>query len=222
LLPAQIEIIGVTFTNPCVVQTADNHNLQTGMTETISGVVGTGRLVDPTLGIGSRPWLITKVDETHFSIPFDNTPLGTYVSGGLVLPNPIVEEVTVSDWPDHYAIQFVIPPAQTTAIVATWKTDSPNYISPAAVASVASAAILAYVNAIPCGTQPLSIYELENAFLDAADPVLPRETVVSLEFDISLDGVGVLPEPGTGVIWGDQNSYFSLDPAAMVVVESMT
>ena len=222
LTPAQIEIIGVTFTNPCVVQTAHNHNLISGMVETISGVNGTGRLVDPTLGIGSRPWAITAIDPTHFSIPFDNTPLGTYVNGGIVLPNPIVEEVTVTDWPDHYAVQFVIPAAQTTAITAIWKTDSPNYISPASVASAASAAILAYVNAIPCGTQPLSIYELENAFLDAADPVLPRETVVSLKFDISLDGYGVLPDPGTGVIWGDINSYFSLDPAALIVTESMT
>ena len=44
--------------------------------------------------------------------------------------------------------------------------------------------------------------------------MLPRESVVSLIFAISLDGYGVLPDLGTGVIWGDKNSYFSLDPTA--------
>ena len=220
LLTPQIEVIGISKTNPCVVQTEDNHNLTTGMVETITGVIGTGRLVDPSLGIGSQPWMITAIDPTHFSIPFDNTPIGAYVSGGVVAPNPILEEVTISDWPDHYAVEYVIPPAQTVAITATWKTDSPNYISPASVASLAATAVLAYVNNIPAGVQPLSIYELENAFLDAVDPVLPRETVTSLVFAISVEGVGVQPEPGSGVIWGDVNSYFYLDVGNLIIVES--
>ena len=223
LLPPPILIEGITRASPCVIQTADNHNFVTGMIETITGVVGTGRLVDPSLGINGKAWPVTVIDPTHFSVAFDNTLSGSlYISGGIVAPNPIVEEVTISDWPDHYAIYYVIPPAETTAIVCTWKTDSPNYISPAAVASAASMAILAYVNSIPAGSQPLSIYELENAFLDAADPVLPRRSVVSVKFAVSVNGFGVLPDPGTGVIWGDVNSYFSLDPTALTIVESMT
>ena len=47
-------------------------------------------------------------------------------------------------------------------------------------------------------------------FLDAADPVLPRESIVGLHFHVSIDGHGVVPEAGTGVIPGDVNGYFYL------------
>ena len=95
-------------------------------------------------------------------------------------PNPIAEEVTINDWPDHYLVPYVIPAAERTAITIVWTTNSPNYISQGAVVSATQKPILDYVNSIPCGLTPLSIYDLETVFMDAADPVLPRESIVSL------------------------------------------
>jgi hypothetical protein len=216
LLPAAINIVGISNDNPAVVTTASKHNLQDGMVERIDGVDALGSLGK----INGQSFPVTTLGDTAFSIPFDNTPLSSaYVSGGVVTPNPIVEEVTINDWPDHYLIPYVIPAAERVAITAVWVTDSPNYVSQSAVDSAARPAILDYVNSIPCGLTPLSIYELENAFLDAADPVLPRESVVSLRFDVSIDGVGVLPESGTGMIPGDINGYFSLDTSDLTILE---
>jgi hypothetical protein len=217
-----IAISDIAIANPAVITTFDNHNLSDGMVETIDGVEGTGRLVDPDLGINGKSFPVTVIDPKTFSVPFDPTPTGsTYVIGGVVTPNPIVEEVTLNDWPDHYAIQYVIPPAQEVAITVVWKTDSPNYINPAAVATAAQQPLLDYVNGIPAGPNPLSLYELENTFLDACDPTLPRETIISLVFNVSIHGVGVLPEEGTGVIYGDVNSYFALALADLTILEAL-
>ena len=218
-----INISNISRANPCLITTFDNHNLLTGMVEEITEVVGTGRLVDPGLGINGKQWRVTVVSDTSFTIPFDNTLAGSaYTSGGLVTPNPIVETVTINDWPDHYAVSFVIPPAQNVAITVTWKTDSPNYINPASVVAAVQQPLLDYVNSIPAGVQPLSVYELNQVFLDAADPVLPRETIISLIFNVSINGIGVSPDPGTGVIWGDVNSYFNLDVIDLTILESTT
>ena len=75
--------------------------------------------------------------------------------------------MTINDWPDHFLVSYVLPAAERTAITVVWTTDSPNYISPGAVASIVSQPILDYVNSIPCGLTPLSVYELETLFLDA-------------------------------------------------------
>ena len=42
---------------------------------------------------------------------------------------------------------------------------------------------------------------------------------MSLRIDVSIDGVGVLPEAGTGVIPGDINGYFLLDTGDLTIFE---
>jgi hypothetical protein len=216
LLPSPIEIIDISGDNPAVVTTAYKHNLQDGMTERIDAVRAKGWLTT----INGQWFPITWISTHAFSIPFDNTvDNSTYVGGGLVTPNPIAETVTVNDWPDHHLITYVIPAAERTAISVVWASDSQNYVSQSAVVSATQKPILDYVNSIPCGLTPISIYELTQVFLDAANPVLPRESIVSLQFHVSIDGHGVEPEQGTGVIPGDVNGYFSLDVADLTIVE---
>ena len=216
LLPAPISNVAMSRANPCEINTASKNNLQDGMVERIDGEQAVGWLAS----INDQWFPITWLSTHTFSIPFDNSsPYSTYVGGGMVSPNPIVEEVTINDWPDHFLVPFVLPAAERTAITILWTTNSPNYISQGAVVSATQQPILDYVNSIPCGLTPLSIYDLQTVFMDAADPVLPRESVVSLIFNVSIDGVGVLPEAGTGVIPGDVNGYFALDVADLTIIE---
>ena len=137
----------------------------------------------------------------------------------MVTPNPIVEEVTINDWPDHFLVPYVIPAAERTAITIVWTTDSPNYISQGAVVSVVQQPILTYVNSIPCGVTPLSVYELEAIFLDAPTRFCRARRWCRCVINVSIDGVGVLPEPGTGVIPGDINGYFMLDAGDLTILE---
>ena len=216
LLPAPINIIDISNEFPAVVRTAFKHNLQNGMIERIDAVNARGWLQT----INGQEFPVTVISDSTFSIPFDNRIINSaYVGGGLVTPNPIVEEVTINDWPDHFVVPYVIPAAERTAVIIVWTTNSPNYISQGAVASIVSQPILTYVNSIPCGLTPISVYELEAIFLDAANPVLPREAVVSLVINVTVNGIGVAPEPGTGVIPGDVNGYFSLDVGDLTILE---
>lgn len=221
-LPAPIEITNITSTNPAIVTTANNHNLISGMVERLSNIVGTG--VFPYLNgqefvvtvptVGGQPSLNT------FTIPFDASPPGSaYTSGGNVTPNPIVEEVSIVDWPDTYVIPYVIPPMETVFIEVVWQTDSPNYVSPSAVASLAGPALQDYINSLPVGTAPINIYDMTSIFLQAVTNAVAAEAITVLTFQVSIDGMPVQPETGTGVIYGDPNSYFLTDLSLIVFSE---
>jgi hypothetical protein len=214
LMPAPINIVHISSSNPATVTTAQNHNLITGMVETLTNIIGTG--VFPTLNgkqfavtvptVGSQPSLKT------FTIPFDTSPVGsTYTSGGNVTPNPIVEEVSIVDWPDTYIIPYVLPPMETVNIEVTWQTDSPNYVSPSAVASLAGPALQDYINSLPVGVTPINVYDMTSIFLQSVTNAVAAEAITVLTFSVGIDGFPVAPSPGTGVIYGDPNSYFQTD-----------
>ena len=216
LVPAPISIIDIDNANPVTITCASNHNLTTGMYEKIEGVEADGWLNE----INDRWFDVTRITATKFSVDFDNSPPGSrYIAGGTVYPNPINEEVTINDYPDHYRVPYVIPAAEDVAIIVFWVTESPNYVSAAAVASAVTQPLMDYINSIPCGVTPISVYDLNAIFLESADHILPRETVSVLRFDVSIGGVGVLPETGSGVIPGDPNGYFSLALPDLVVIQ---
>jgi hypothetical protein len=222
LIYAPINISQISSTNPAVVTTANNHNLITGMVETINGVHGTGAM----LSINGKTYPITVIDSKNFSVPFDATPPGcTYLIGGNVSPNPIVEEVTIVDYPDAYLIPYVIPPQDSVTLTVTWQTDSPNYIANSAVANVAGPALQDYINSLPAGTTPINIYDMTAIFLDSLSGILPAEAITVLNFSVgiynnpSLPAVGVEPLPGTGVIYGDPNSYFYAQLSDITITE---
>jgi hypothetical protein len=198
---AQLQIDNITNANPAVVTTTNNHNLATGNIETITGVVGMPQ-------VNNIPWPITAIDQQHFSIPISTINLGLYQYGGLVSPNPINNIVTITDYPDTYAIPYVIPPQETVNMVVTWKTDSPNYVSQVAMSQACKPALLDYINNLPAGTTPINLNVLTKIFLESIEDILPTESVISIVFAISIDGVGVLPGTGTQVIYGDPFSYF--------------
>jgi hypothetical protein len=213
-LPAPIQIGNISSTNPATITTLQNHNLVTGMMETLTGIQGTG--VFPTLNgmtlpvtvptVGGQPSLNT------FTIPVNTAITGsTYTSGGHVTPNPIVEEVSIYDYPDTYLIPYVIPPMETVALEVTWQTDSPNYVSPSAIAALAGPALQDYINSLPVGVAPINVYDMTSIFLQATANTVSSEAITVLTFSVSIDGMPVAPAAGTGVIYGDPNSYFLTD-----------
>jgi hypothetical protein len=216
ILSAPLEIGFITAANPAVITTTTNHNLVNGMIETINGVQGNGSMTS----INGQSLAVTVIDTTNFSIPFDTSASGSsYLTGGTVSPNPIVEQVTIQDYPDNYIIPFVIPAMEVVTMVVTWQTDSPNYISSNAVATVAGPALQDYINNLPCGTTPINIYDMTAIFLNAISGILPAEALTVLNFAVGINGIGIAPSTGTGVIYGDPNSYFYVQLAAITINE---
>jgi hypothetical protein len=222
LIPAPIDIVSISSANPAVVTTAQNHNLVTGMIETLSGINGTG--VFPTLNGKSFPITVPTVGGqpslNTFTIPFNTNISGSaYTSGGYVTPNPIVEEVSISDYPDTYVIPYVLPPMESVFIEVIWQTDSPNYVSPSAIAALAGPALRDYINSLPVGVAPINIYDMTSIFLQSTANTVASEAITVLTFEVSIDGMPVSPSPGTGVIYGDPNSYFLTDLSQIVFSE---
>jgi hypothetical protein len=214
LTGAIIRVAGISNTNPAIITTADNHNLTTGDIEVVSGNVGFPYIND-------RPYSITVTGLKTFTIPVDGTLYGTWQYGGVVTPNPINELVTISDYPDGFSIPFVTPPQEIVNITVTWVTDSPNYVSPSAIAQAATPDIIDYINSLPAGTTPINLNVLNEVFLDSIANILAGELVIDIQWTISVSGVGTSPAPGTQVIYGDRYSYFYTDSSQVSVVQGL-
>jgi hypothetical protein len=169
--------------------------------------------------LNNQQYPITVTGDQTFTIPVDGTSLGTYQGGGVISPNPINAYVSVSDFPDTYVIPFVIPPQELVTMTITWFTDSPNYVSPDAIAQAVAPAIIDYINSLPAGTTPINLNVLNKVFLDATSTIMVGEFIIDLEFAISINGVGRFPSAGTQVIFGDPYSYFFVESNGVIVIK---
>lgn len=227
LTGATIKITNISNTNPMVVTTANNHNLSDGDLEVFLGVVGMPSSINGTefsittwrtysvqnnLPLGSFP-------DKQFVIPVDGTNMGTYKYGGTVTPNPINNYVTVADFPDSYVIPYVIPPQERVSIIVVWRTDSPNFVSPDAIATAAVPEIVDYINSLPAGTTPINFNVLNKVFLDAVASILVGEYIIDLEWTIHINEVETYPVSGTQVIFGDPYSYFYTENGQVQVLK---
>jgi Ubiquitin-activating enzyme E1 FCCH domain/Baseplate J-like protein len=211
-----IYIDSITNTNPIMVTTATNHNLVSGMIETISGCIGM-------YALNGNSYPVTVVSPMTFTIPVDGTNTVTYYpysNGGVVNPNPILQKVYINSYPDTYLIPFILPAQQYVNIVVTWNTNAPNYVSDTAVAQAVQPAIMNYINNLPVGDTAINLLSLADEFIDALETpnILPTEYITVLDWAISFDGQQQFPEPGTQVIYGDPNSYFYTDVTQIIVV----
>ena len=208
LVGSTLAVNDITTADPGVVTTDLNHGYATGQVVTIADV-------DPAWF--NNDYTITVIDEKSFSIGVD-TSGHSYVSGGVVTPNLRNITVSIDDYPDIYDITFVNPPAQTVQIVITWNTISTNLISPTAVAQLTTPAIVEYINSIPVG-QPINTYELQDAFQNAVEPIIPASQVSKIDYVVTINGVYTEPTAGTLLIYGDPESYFSTNSSLVTVVQ---
>jgi len=212
---ATIRVANISNSNPCVITTTNNHNLTTGDVELFTEIVGF-----PFLNYQKFP--VTVTGDQTFTIPIDSSAWAAYQYGGIVTPNPINALVSVADFPDAYVIPFVIPPQERVAIVVTWDTDSPNYVSPEAIAQAAIPEIVDYINSLPAGTTPINMNVLNKVFLDSTSRILVGEYIIDLNWAISINEVARTPVAGTNVIWGDPYSYFYTENGKVQVLKRTT
>jgi hypothetical protein len=98
----------------------------------------------------------------------------------------------------------------------TWNTTSTNLISPAAITQLAQPALVAYINSIAVG-QPINLFELQAVFQAAVAANLPAAQLTRLIFAVSINGVGVSPSAGTGIIAGYPESYMFTNTALITI-----
>ncbi len=202
---------GITNGNPGVITTVLNHGYANGQT---------GVLVQGVLGmyqINNIPLTVTVIDEKNFSCGVDTSMFSGYLSGGVLTPNARNQFVTIVDYPDTYQVVYVNPPQQTVAITVTYNTSVANFTSGAAVQQLGNPALVDYVNGIVVG-QPMNLFELQTTFQEAIASVLSPALLTRMVFAVSINGVGVAPVTGTGIIAGDPESYF-LTNSTLIVIE---
>lgn len=214
LVGSTIGITGITNANPGVVTTNLNHGLTTGQNNVhIAGVTGM-------TGVNGGPYTVTVISPTTFSFGVNTTSSGSYVSGGVVTPNPRNISVNLNDYPDTYTVPFVNPPVQTVTVQLTWNTISPNFVSSTAVAQLGQVAIVNYINGIPVGA-PINLYAMEQAFVTAVLALFNNNAALisKMAWTVSINGVSTPPASGTFLIYGDPESYFTTTSASVTIAQ---
>lgn len=207
LVGSEIVVDAFTAANPGAVTTDLNHGYVTGDEVTITGC-------DP--ATYDDTYTVTVTGLKTFTVGVDTSALDPYVGGGVCTPNTRNIVTTVIDYPDEYQIPYISPPQQVVAIVVTWNTTSPNVVSESAMAQLAVPALVTYVNSLSAG-QAMNLFVLESVFQDAVASVLPPPLLTRMVFAVSIDGVGVSPEVGTGIIAGDPESFLFAEEGDIVV-----
>ena len=171
-----------------------------------------------TKGTASTYFTVTNISLLTFSINTNSTSSGSYISGGVITPNLRNVTVSINNYPDTYSITFVNPPVQTVSMTLTWNTISSNLVSPSSVAALAQPALAAYINAIFVG-QPINVFELQNVFQLAVAMIIPATLLSRMVFVVAINGADVPVATGTGLIYGDPESYFMTTSALIVVTQ---
>lgn len=210
LVPSEIMVSGVTQANPGVVDTSPYyHGYTTGDSVTLTDS-------NPVNYDGT--YTVAALSPTTFSIGVDTSLYPAYVSGAVCTPNPRNVTAAINDYPDVYVIPLVRPPAMVTTITVTWNTTASGFTGGPAIAQLVPPALVAYVNAVPVG-QPLNVFEMQEVVQYAIAGVLPAYLLTRLVFAVNLNGTGVSPSAGTGIISGDPESYFSLVETGVTVAQ---
>lgn len=205
LIGAVLQVTNISNATQAQVTTATPHGYNIGQQVVMQGVVGM-------TGVNGVTFVIPPaglVDPWNFLIAFNSTAAGTFGSSPGAYCSPNVRNITVSltDPPDLYSVVFVSPLAQNVAIAVTWNTTATNLISDDAVAALAIPALQTYVNGVVVG-QPINLFEMQATFQEAVASIIPTPLLTRMVFAVSIDGVGVSPSSGTGIISGDPEGFF--------------
>jgi len=143
------------------------------------------------------------------------TATSAYLTPNTRNPSPAI---SIYDYPNTYTIPFVIPPQQTVTVALTWNTISTSFVSPTSVAAAGIPAIVSYINSIAVG-QPINVYELQAVFQIAVIDLVPTQLLSKISFAVQINGVSVSPSAGTGLIYGDSESFFETSSAYVTVIQ---
>lgn len=203
-------ITSISQAASAVVTTELTHGLETGASVVISGAEGmTG---------ANGTWSIAVVNNNSFQINYDSTGATTYTGSGVLETNPRNEVVNIIDYPDTYAIPFVIPLQQIVKIALTWNTNAENTVSSDTVTTLGQAALVSYINGIYAGA-PINLFQLQSTFATAVSTAVPTANLTRMEFVVYIDGEEVDADTGTGIIQGDTQSYLYTTAADITITK---
>lgn len=198
LLPHGVTV-GSTFTLVGSTPTAYNGSFVAATVPNVTTI---------TYALAANPGVETVLGQLTAGIAnFSTVGFPAYVNDAIAVPNARNLQVSVVDFPDTYVINYVVPPQQAVTCTVRWDTNSPNFVSPAAVAQMAAPALADYINSIIVGA-PINILQMQDAFQNAVISILPPAFISVLTFQVAIDGVGTAPDLGTQIIEGDPQSFF--------------
>ncbi len=125
---------------------------------------------------------------------------------------------SISDDPDVYDIKYISPPMQTVLLSVIWNTSTLNFTNGTQVNQLSAVALQAYINSITVGS-PINTFEMTNIFQTAVADVISAHQITTLLFTVTIDGLVVPPQTGTGIIAGDSESYLSAADTAVTVAQ---
>jgi hypothetical protein len=163
-------------------------------------------------GTGVTTTITTSTNSSAFGA---FTATSAYLTPNTRNPSPAI---SIYDYPNTYTIPFVIPPQQTVTVALTWNTVSTSFVSPTSVAAAGIPAIVNYINSIAVG-QPINVYELQAVFQLAVVDLIPTQLLSKISFAIEINGISVSPSAGTGLIYGDSESFFETSNAYVTVIQ---
>ena len=111
---------------------------------------------------------------------------------------------------------FVIPPQQLVSLVVAWNTNSPNFVSPAAITSAAQQPLVDYINSINAG-ESINVLQMNNIFQTAVASIIPTKYLSRLVISVAINSVATPVDTGTGLVDGDPESYFYTTPALVMI-----
>jgi hypothetical protein len=188
-----------------------------GWNGTFVATTATG--VTITFPLAANPGAATVLGQLQAGIAnFSSVALAPYVSGGICTPNVRNLSVSIVDYPDSYLINYVIPPLQEVTCTVHWNTNSPYFVSPVAVSQLAAPALADYINSINVGA-PINLLQMQDAFQNAIIAVLPPSFISVLTFQVAINGIGTLPDPGSVIIEGDPQSFFAAEAADFTITQ---
>ncbi len=209
LVGSTMQVTGITNANPGVITTNINHGYTSGQVFRMSGATGL-------VGLNNTNLTATVLTPTSFSIGVNTLASGTYTGNGVITPNFRNQIISISEYPDVYNIPYVVPPAQTLTMTLTWNTSAPNFTGASSVASAAQGVLSDYINSLSPGA-PINIYDMESIFRASIVGLIPSSQVTRIAFAVSINGIGFLPQTGTGIIVGDPESYYVTTPSSIIV-----
>lgn len=209
LVGSTMLVTGITNANPGVITTNINHGYTTNQVFIMKGATGIS-------GLNNTSLTATVISPTSFSIGVNTTASGTYTGNGVITPNFRNQVISIYEYPDTYNIPYVIPPAQPVTMTLTWNTSAPNFTGASSVAVAAQGAISDYVTSLSPGA-PINIYDMESIFRASVTGLLQPSQIIRIVFSVAINGIGVAPQDGTGIIVGDPESYYLITPSSIVV-----
>jgi len=220
LVGSTFTVSNITAATNAVITTPYNPQYIVGQTITVAGATpsayNTTYIITGLSYSYTGTGVVTTITTSKNSSAFGAfTSTSAYLTPNTRNPNPAI---SIYDYPNTYTIPFIIPPAQIVNVALTWNTISTSFVSPTSVAAAGIPAIVSYINSITVG-QPINIFELQAVFQAAVVNLVPTPLLSKISFAVEINGVSVSPESGTGLIYGDPQSFFETTSAYVTVVQ---